>query len=335
MSRIRNIMVMVAIIVFAAAGAEAAEPVNAVLTLDNESANSGNARVRVGHLSPDAPAVDIWVNDAKAIENLAFEAFTGYVELPAATYNIKVVPSGATEPVVIEADLSLAASTDYTVIATDLLANISPVVLIDDNSGPVEGNAWVRFVHASPDAPAVDLAVSGGPVLFSNISFQQFGTYLPVPAGTYDLEVRIAGTNTAVLYLPGISLADGDVYTAFASGLAADGFADRTMYLMDDRFRIEVQWTDFRNNSGIGFQNQLTSKTGYFTFFNPDNVELVVKVLDGTPLNGNYWVFFGALSNVEYSMTVTDTMTGKTKTYNNASGTFASVGDTQAFGSAD
>ena len=131
MSRIRNIMVMVAIIVFAAAGAEAAEPVNAVLTLDNESANSGNARVRVGHLSPDAPAVDIWVNDAKAIENLAFEAFTGYVELPAATYNIKVVPSGATEPVVIEADLSLAASTDYTVIATDLLANISPVVLLD------------------------------------------------------------------------------------------------------------------------------------------------------------------------------------------------------------
>ena len=54
-------------------------------------------------------------------------------------------------------------------------------------------------------------------------------------------------------------------------------------------------------------------------------------MLDGTPLNGKFWVFYGALSNVEYTMTVTDTETGEVKTYKNPSGRFASVADTGAF----
>ncbi len=65
----------------------------------------------------------------------------------------------------------------------------------------------------------------------------------------------------------------------------------------------------------------------------PANVELVVKVLDGRPINGYFWVFYGALSNVAFTVTVTDTETGERKVYQNPLGTFASVGDTQAFGS--
>ena len=57
----------------------------------------------------------------------------------------------------------------------------------------------------------------------------------------------------------------------------------------------------------------------------------MVKALDGRPVNGHFWLFYGALSNVEYTLTVTDTQTGKIKTYTNPSGRFASVADTQAF----
>ena len=179
------------------------------------------ARVRVAHASPDAPAVDVLVNDAVAIPNVPFKDVTDYAELPAGTYNVKVVPTGATEPVVIEADLTLAAGTDYTVAAVNVLAAIEPLVLVDNNSDPAEGNAHVRFVHASPDAPAVDIAVTGGPVLFPDVEFKEATDYLPVPAGTYDLEVRLAGTDTAVLSLPGVTLIEGDVYTAWAMGLVA------------------------------------------------------------------------------------------------------------------
>jgi hypothetical protein len=75
----------------------------------------------------------------------------------------------------------------------------------------------------------------------------------------------------------------------------------------------------------------LTNDTGYFWFFSPNNVELVVKVVDGRAFNGSYWVFYGALSDVEYTVTVTDTETGAVKRYTNPPGNLSSVGDTAAF----
>jgi len=184
-------------------------------------AQDADARVRVVHASPDAPAVDVWVNDSVAFSNAPFKGITDYAGLEPATYNVKVVPTGATEPVVIEADLGLDAGTDYTVVALNTLENIEPLVLVDNNSQPAAGKAHVRFVHASPDAPAVDIAVAdGGPVLFSNVAFKEVGDYLPVDAGTYDLEVRVAGTEGMALDVPGLTLNDGTVYTVFAMGLA-------------------------------------------------------------------------------------------------------------------
>ena len=97
------------------------------------------------------------------------------------------------------------------------------------------------------------------------------------------------------------------------------------------RFAVEVSWRDFSGNTGTGKAVRLTGDTGYFWFFDDDNVELVLKVLDGRPVNGKFWVFYGALSSVEYTITVTDTVTGATKTYRNPSGRLASVADTGAF----
>ena len=178
------------------------------------------ARVRVVHASPDAPAVDVWVNDNVAFANAPFKGITDYAALDTGTYNVKVVPTGATEPVVIEADLALEGAKDYTVVAVGMLENIEPLVLVDNNSTPADGKAHVRFVHASPDAPAVDIAVKDGPVLFSNVAFKGVGDYLPVDAGTYDLQVRLAGTDTVALDVPGVQLDNKTVYTVFAMGLA-------------------------------------------------------------------------------------------------------------------
>ena len=68
-----------------------------------------------------------------------------------------------------------------------------------------------------------------------------------------------------------------------------------------------------------------------FWFFDPGNLELAVKVLDGRPVNGRFWVFFGALSDVEYWVTVTDTATGAERQYHNAAGTLCGQGDVEAF----
>ena len=104
--------------------------------------------------------------------------------------------------------------------------------------------------------------------------------------------------------------------------------------LSGERFKVEAVWRDFDGNFGSGNAVPLTDDTGYFWFFDQDNVENVLKVLDARGVNEHFWVFFGALSNVEYWLTVTDTSTGLAKRYFNPPGTFASAGDTEAFGPA-
>ncbi|MBW8877810.1 MAG: hypothetical protein JF614_22815 [Acidobacteria bacterium] len=102
--------------------------------------------------------------------------------------------------------------------------------------------------------------------------------------------------------------------------------------LAGGRFRVEVDFIDPRTGgAGRGQAHGLTADTGAFWFFGPANLELMVKVLDGRIVNGRFWVFFGALSDVAYTLTVTDTETGKQKTYRNDPGTLASRADTSAF----
>ena len=67
------------------------------------------------------------------------------------------------------------------------------------------------------------------------------------------------------------------------------------------------------------------------TYFGDQNLELMVKVLDGTSINLRYWLYAGALSNVEYTLMVTDTLTGVERTYHNPAGQFASLADVTAF----
>ena len=105
-----------------------------------------------------------------------------------------------------------------------------------------------------------------------------------------------------------------------------------TLCLNGGRFRVEVDWSvPSQGRTGVGTATPITDDTGRFWFFTSTNIELVVKVLDGRGVNGKFWVFYGALSNVEYTMRITDTQTQTVKTYFNPSGTLASKSDTSAF----
>ena len=101
----------------------------------------------------------------------------------------------------------------------------------------------------------------------------------------------------------------------------------------DDRFVIEVEWQDFDGNHGSGTPvPHRTADSGLFTFFGPDNWELLVKVLDACTFNDHYWVFAAATTNVAYTLRVTDTHTGAVRTYANPLGQpAAALADTTAF----
>jgi hypothetical protein len=110
-----------------------------------------------------------------------------------------------------------------------------------------------------------------------------------------------------------------------------------TLCLNSSRFQVQVIFSA----PSLGISNapaqavQLTSDTGYFWFFSSSNVEIVVKVVDGCSFNSRFWVFSGGLTNVAYTITVTDPLTGTVRTYSNPPGTPSQpIQDTSTFGCA-
>jgi Matrixin/Fibronectin type III domain len=103
----------------------------------------------------------------------------------------------------------------------------------------------------------------------------------------------------------------------------------RTLCLLG-RYEVEVTWRTSNGQTGAGTVVPDSDNSGFFWFFGPENLELVVKLLDGATVNGKLWVFYGSLSDVEYTVKVTDTQTGKFKSYRNQQGSLSGAADTSA-----
>lgn len=110
-----------------------------------------------------------------------------------------------------------------------------------------------------------------------------------------------------------------------------DRFHENSIKLQGGRFLASVTWSAPDGRTGTGHPVAAASNTQGFSFFTQDNVDLSVKVLDGRALNGKFWVFYGSLTNVQFTLTVKDTQTGAQKTYMNNQGLNSSVADTSAF----
>ena len=189
------------------------------------------AGVRVGHFSADAPNVDVYANGGAVLTDVPFGAISDYLFVPAGTYQVQVVPTGASldeGPVVIDAELTFEAGTLTTVAATGELASITPVVLADDPA-PVADEAQIRVVHLSADAPKVDVAADGSKVkdaVFKNLKYGKAKGYATIPAGEYDLEIRPAGKKQAAFDIDPLTLEAGKSYSAMAIGQLGGGSFD-------------------------------------------------------------------------------------------------------------
>jgi hypothetical protein len=200
------------------------------------------AAVRVIHASPDAPSVDVIVNDDTAnpvLSGVPYPAFSGYLALPPATYNFKVTPENNPGVVVIDADLELEAGVLYSVYATDVLSAITPLVLVDDNR-PIATEAKVRILHLAPGAGLVDIYVTapGADIgvaepAISGFEFGKETGYLSLAGGSYDVTVTAAGTKTAAIGPATLALESGGVYTVAARD-ASGGGAPFGVILLDD-----------------------------------------------------------------------------------------------------
>jgi len=205
-------------------GASPVTPVVAQPAAQSDTAS----RVRLVHASPDAPPVDVYVDGKKIFTDVGYRKVTDYASVKAGQHLLQIVPTGKTVaqgPVVIRVSVTTEAAKDYSVLAIGRLTHIAPLILSDDNTLPAPGKTLVRFVHVSPDSPAVDVVVSAASSLspqklFSKIAFKNASQYTPLDAGTVDLSVRVAGTDVSAAALKGLALAPQTVVTVYTFGLS-------------------------------------------------------------------------------------------------------------------
>ncbi|WP_232718622.1 DUF4397 domain-containing protein [Bacillus sp. FJAT-45037] len=180
-----------------------------------------DAKVRIVHASPDAPAVDVVVNGDIVVEGADFKAATDYLHLPRGNYEVEIFATGTTEDgePVLSSTLSIESGEAYTVAAINTVEHLE-LSVVSDEQMTSEGQAKVRVGHFSPDAPNVDVAITGGDVLFADAPFKAVTDYLETAPATLDLEIRVAGTEDVVLELPNTELQANMLYSVFAVGFA-------------------------------------------------------------------------------------------------------------------
>lgn len=189
------------------------------------------ARVVVGHFAPFAGSVEgtsvtVRVNGEAALENVVFGDFTDYIELPAGSYLLEVVPTG-TETVAMSLQAELEDGVDYSVFATGngVTQDLALRALVDDNSDPAAGNLKLRIVHAAPFGAteaetAVSVRLDDGTVIggLASVPFFAASDYLELPAGTYDFKVATPSGNRNLIDAAPVALPAGAVITVVAVG---------------------------------------------------------------------------------------------------------------------
>lgn len=187
----------------------------------------------------------------------------------------------------------------------------APPIVLSTFAGTGNADLYIRF-GAAPTTTQFD-ASSVGPGNEESVT-------IPFPrAGTWYVALRAASP-----------YADLTLGVGGASHVCRPG--ETNLCLSSGRFRVDMIWRTRDGRTGPGHAVSLTGDTGYFWFFDPSNVEAVVKVLDACSVNGKAWVFAGGLTDVQTDLTVTDTATGEIRAYHNPqSAPFQPVQDTSAF----
>jgi ELWxxDGT repeat protein len=201
---------------------------------------------------------------------------------------------------------------------------IAELILKIVDGADVNGHTWVYFGSLSNVETSVTIEDlwTGVVRTYDNPlgSFSSFGDIEALPTG---LTAGEHSSSEPIMTASRLTLEPSGTPTCFPSATR--------VCLLGGRFALEGQWMDFEGASGVAYAESLTPDTGYLWFFDPDIVEIVAKLVDGSGYNNYFWVYYGSLSNIEFTLYVTDTVTGETRPYFNPLGSFGSFGDIEAF----
>lgn len=180
--------------------------------------NDSNATyVRLFHASPDAPPVDIYINNNLVFRSLAFGNFTEYVPLSMGNYKIEVYPEGEKGKYILTQNIQIPENQVITVAAVGFLNDLELVSYTESNPNNLQVDmSRLRVINLSPNAPEVDVYIDSN-VAFTDIGFLDATDYLELSSGNYDLIINIAQNDEELLRLQP-DLKSQKVYTVYMLG---------------------------------------------------------------------------------------------------------------------
>lgn len=175
--------------------------------------------IRVFHASPNAPAVDVYIDDKLAIRNLPYRGFSVYLRTVPGNHTVRVFPTGQTQTPAIDTSVNIPSRAIITVAAIGSLPNLSLLPIVEPSFVKKPSEAYVRFSQLSPNSPNLDLVLPGTGKIFSNVAYTKTTDYLPINAGVHTFNITEAENNERVLHVPNIRLLPNKIYTIYAIGL--------------------------------------------------------------------------------------------------------------------
>ncbi|SNS04715.1 protein of unknown function [Geodermatophilus pulveris] len=191
--------------------------------------------LRLAHLSPDTPAVDVYVDSVAdpghgtallTVPGVGYGTISDYQGVPAGVYTVSMRQAGAdpATPPVLSTTVQVGPDSARTVAGVGRFADLGLEVLEDDLAPPPPGQARVRVVSAASTAPTLDASAGGTPVA-DDLAFAEAGEHATVAGGAGRLQVTVDGEPTE---LP-LDLAPGSVYSLFVLDRPGGGFTVRTV----------------------------------------------------------------------------------------------------------
>ena len=185
--------------------------------MDCVKIKSGTSLLRVFHAAPQAPAVDVYINEKLVFSNLQFTQFSSYVKLKEGEYRIDIFQTGTMVQPIISGSLDLDEGQMLTIAAIGNLDDLSLLVINDnaDKKASPKVSSF-RVVHLSPNTPAVDILVNNK-ILVENLAFKQNTSYVDIAPGSYNIEAVLSSNKESVLVF-GVMLKANRIYTIYIVG---------------------------------------------------------------------------------------------------------------------
>mmetsp|Transcript_10437 Transcript_10437/g.17066 ORF Transcript_10437/g.17066 Transcript_10437/m.17066 type:complete len:281 (+) Transcript_10437:69-911(+) len=186
--------------------------------------------VRFLHASPDGPAVDLLANDAQAplAIGLEFSAITTYAAVPSGTYTFYVVPSNGTqEDAVNSTTVDLEDGEDYTIAAVGMISRGTFEILVKaDHNKAAWKSAKIRWVNLAPELDHMDvfqIVDHQQHYIVKGLPYTKAANYVEFPEDDYEFHITLTRSKSVFVFITGLYLETGEVYSAFIVGLIKHG----------------------------------------------------------------------------------------------------------------